>query len=176
MQFTVFGTFRETMATSPSPFPGGNMIGSFLERHNFDELGPDEASVFDLPEAPVFYPTPEEFENPWRFLNSIRHIIRQTGICVIQPPHSDGPQGWDFESFEKHIDPKNFVIATKQQNVHQMQSREGPSVNYARQLVRFWAEHGQPIEVLPEVQGIVVDFKKLNESVEAHGGFDEVLT
>lgn len=135
-------------------------------------LAPDEESIFGLPEAPVFYPTPEEFRDPWKYLNKIRHIIQKTGICVIQPPHEE--DGWDFESFYKYIDPKTFPIVTKAQNVHQMQYRNGPSVQFARELIKFWAQHGRPLSLLPEVNGIVVDFLRLKNEVEARGGFEKV--
>lgn len=135
-------------------------------------LAAEESSIFDLPEAPVFYPTPEEFRDPWTFLNKIRHIIQKTGICVIQPPHEE--DGWDFESFYKYVDPKAFQIITKAQNVHQMQQRNGPSVQFARDLIKFWASNGRPMNFLPEVNGIVVDFRRLKDEVDALGGFAQV--
>lgn len=150
-----------------------SLVFSPLERwtHSFT-VGPEEASAFDLPEAPVFYPSAKEFKDPWKYLNSIRHIIWQTGICVIQPPHEEG--GWDFDSFDKYIDAKNFNIVTKQQNVHQMQDRNGLSVAFARQLIRWWSEHGRPMQLLPEIHGVVVDFCRLKDLMEERGGFDKV--
>jgi hypothetical protein len=38
------------------------------------------------PEAPVFEPTSEEFENPLEYLSKIRPIAEQAGICKIRPP------------------------------------------------------------------------------------------
>lgn len=108
-------------------------------------------------------------------MNSIRHIVWQTGIAVIQPPHEEEGKGWDFDSFDKYVDPKNFTIHTKTQNVHQMQFREGLSVSFARELIRWWAEHGRPMQLLPEIHGVVVDFRRLRELIQARGGFDKVL-
>lgn len=103
----------------------------------------------------------------------MRHIIKRTGICVVQPPSEE--DGWDFSSFEKYVDPKEFTIVTKAQNVHQMQQRSGPTVSYTRDLMKFWEEHGRPLTFLPEVNGIVVDFFRLKHEVDALGGFDKVL-
>lgn len=38
------------------------------------------------PEAPVFEPTAEEFENPIAFIASIKHKVEKVGICKIRPP------------------------------------------------------------------------------------------
>ncbi|KAA3680363.1 histone demethylase JARID1 [Paragonimus westermani] len=38
------------------------------------------------PEAPVFRPTEEEFDNPLNYIMKIRHIGTKTGICKIIPP------------------------------------------------------------------------------------------
>uniref|UniRef100_A0A4W3HAE9 JmjN domain-containing protein n=1 Tax=Callorhinchus milii TaxID=7868 RepID=A0A4W3HAE9_CALMI len=38
------------------------------------------------PECPVFEPTPEEFADPFAFINKIRPIAERTGICKVRPP------------------------------------------------------------------------------------------
>lgn len=47
---------------------------------------PSDFSFVPPPEAPVFYPTPEEFEDPLGYLMKIRPICIKTGICKIVPP------------------------------------------------------------------------------------------
>lgn len=47
--------------------------------------------IFDLPEAPTFYPTDAEFADPLAYIRSIRHIGEQAGICKIIPPKSFRP-------------------------------------------------------------------------------------
>nr|CAD7392933.1 unnamed protein product [Timema cristinae] len=53
--------------------------------------------VFDVPEeAPIFYPTEEEFQNPLEYIKKIRFISEKFGICKIIPPqlhHSGTKQG-----------------------------------------------------------------------------------
>ena len=44
-----------------------------------------------LVEAPTFCPTAAEFENPLRYLLSIREEAERFGICCVQPPPSWKP-------------------------------------------------------------------------------------
>ena len=44
-----------------------------------------------LPEAPTFCPTEAEFENPLRYILSIREEAEKFGICCIKPPPSWKP-------------------------------------------------------------------------------------
>ena len=45
----------------------------------------------NLVEAPTFYPTAAEFENPFRYILSVREEAEKYGICCIQPPPSWKP-------------------------------------------------------------------------------------
>ena len=38
------------------------------------------------PEAPVFQPTKEEFQDPVAYISKIRPVVVNTGICKIKPP------------------------------------------------------------------------------------------
>ena len=38
------------------------------------------------PEAPVFEPTEEEFQDPFSYLEKIRPVAEPCGICKIRPP------------------------------------------------------------------------------------------
>uniref|UniRef100_A0A7S0KHE5 Uncharacterized protein n=2 Tax=Ostreococcus mediterraneus TaxID=1486918 RepID=A0A7S0KHE5_9CHLO len=66
-----------------------------------------------LDDAPVFYPTAEEFSDPMVYLSSIEPKVRRYGICKIVPPPGCAPAfnedawGRDTERFDtkqQHID------------------------------------------------------------------------
>lgn len=38
------------------------------------------------PEAPVFQPSMEEFQDPVAYITKIRPVVVNTGICKIRPP------------------------------------------------------------------------------------------
>lgn len=47
----------------------------------------DSPRVFEPPpEAPVFEPTSEEFQDPLSFIAKIRPQVEKVGICKIKPP------------------------------------------------------------------------------------------
>ncbi len=45
-----------------------------------------EAEFISPPEAPVFEPTWEEFQDPMAYISKIRPIAEKAGICKIKPP------------------------------------------------------------------------------------------
>ncbi|KAL0401389.1 UNVERIFIED_CONTAM: putative lysine-specific demethylase [Sesamum latifolium] len=52
---------------------------------------PEEARRPDIEEAPVFYPSEEEFEDTLKYISSIRAKAETYGICRIVPPPSWKP-------------------------------------------------------------------------------------
>ncbi|XP_010489113.1 PREDICTED: putative lysine-specific demethylase JMJ16 isoform X1 [Camelina sativa] len=80
---------------------------------------PDEARRPDLEDAPVFYPSEEEFEDTLSYIAKIRPQAEKYGICRIVPPPSWKPpcplkekQVWEGSKF-----------ATRVQRVDKLQNR-----------------------------------------------------
>ena len=51
------------------------------------------------PEAPVFQPTLEEFEDPIAYISKIRPVVLNTGICKIKPP----PVSYLYDDMYNHF-------------------------------------------------------------------------
>mmetsp|Transcript_7708 Transcript_7708/g.10951 ORF Transcript_7708/g.10951 Transcript_7708/m.10951 type:complete len:704 (-) Transcript_7708:219-2330(-) len=71
----------------------------------------------DIPEAPVFRPTPEEFADPIRYIRGLHPIGEKWGIVRVEPPKSWSP-GF-------HIDSKKYRFNTRKQHVHKLQEAQG---------------------------------------------------
>mmetsp|Transcript_39100 Transcript_39100/g.66538 ORF Transcript_39100/g.66538 Transcript_39100/m.66538 type:complete len:574 (+) Transcript_39100:97-1818(+) len=68
----------------------------------------------EIEEAPVFYPTVEEFKDPIKYISSIKPHAQRFGICRVVPPEGwDNPTQVDFNSKKK--------FATKLQRMSLMQ-------------------------------------------------------
>ncbi|KAI3799564.1 hypothetical protein L1987_34863 [Smallanthus sonchifolius] len=81
---------------------------------------PEEARRPDLLEAPVFYPTEEEFEDTLKYISRIRDKAETYGICRIVPPSSWKPP-CPFK--EKNV-LENSTFATRIQRVDKLQNRD----------------------------------------------------
>ncbi|CAH1429675.1 unnamed protein product [Lactuca virosa] len=81
---------------------------------------PEEARIPDLLEAPVFYPSEEEFEDTLKYISSIREKAEAYGICRIVPPSSWKPP---CPLKEKTVW-ENSTFATRIQRVDKLQNRD----------------------------------------------------
>ncbi|XP_007030413.2 PREDICTED: putative lysine-specific demethylase JMJ16 [Theobroma cacao] len=81
---------------------------------------PEEACRPDLEDAPVFYPTEEEFEDTLKYIASIRPRAEQYGICRIVPPSSWKPP---CPLKEKNVW-ENSRFTTRVQRVDKLQNRD----------------------------------------------------
>ena len=59
--------------------------------HDSVQLKQDYSQFIVPPEAPIFYPTQEEFLDPLGYIDKIRPIAEQSGICKIKPPPVSEP-------------------------------------------------------------------------------------
>ena len=68
------------------------------------------------PEAPVFQPTVEEFQDPVAYITKIRPVVANTGICKIRPPPVSPMLSWYFY-LSKCLWPIQEPIVVKRFNV-----------------------------------------------------------
>ena len=88
--------------------------------------------VSQLPEAPTFYPTDEEFAAPYAYLARIRPVAEQAGIIKIVPPASWKP-AFSMRS--------SASFATKRQNISALLKRHDmlPTTSTKKALVDMTA-------------------------------------
>ncbi|XP_057961153.1 putative lysine-specific demethylase JMJ16 [Malania oleifera] len=80
---------------------------------------PEDGCKPDLEEAPVFYPSEEEFKDTLKYIASIRPRAEEYGICRIVPPPSWKPP---CPLTEKHIW-ESSKFATRVQRIDKLQNR-----------------------------------------------------
>jgi len=121
--------------------------------------------------APVFRPTEEEFKNPLNYINSIRHVAQQYGICKIIPPK---PQNeWLGKPFNKTIQPEDFYFQTKKQNIRLLQ-RRGVADEFYCNLTDFLEKNQKELTAIPRITGKRIQLYLLYKSVIILGGFEFV--
>ncbi|RKP09517.1 JmjC domain, hydroxylase-domain-containing protein, partial [Thamnocephalis sphaerospora] len=136
-----------------------SLAGSPLERA-------PRRRMFDLPEAPTYRPTAEEFRDPMRYIARIRPEAEQFGICKIVPP-----EGWQ-PSFV--LDTETFRFRTRMQELNRMEGSTRANMNYLQQLYRFHRQQGTPVRHVPQLNKRPVDLYRLRKEVLSRGGFDQV--
>ncbi|KAF6031963.1 KDM5A [Bugula neritina] len=118
------------------------------------------------PEAPVFEPTYEDFEDPIAFITKIRPIVEKVGICKIRPPAEWQPP---FV-----VDVENFKFVPRMQKINELEATTRVKLNFLDKLLKFWELQGRAIKI-PTVDRKLLDFHKLHKTVQAEGGYDTVV-
>lgn len=79
-----------------------------------------DSGVDDVLEAPTFYPTEEEFNDPIKYIQQIYNTAMPYGMCKIVPP-----EGFELPTMleKSAVNKKSFKFKTKIQNIHQLQNR-----------------------------------------------------
>ncbi|GAA6027065.1 hypothetical protein JCM8097_006083 [Rhodosporidiobolus ruineniae] len=127
----------------------------------------DKQRIFELEEAPVYYPTIEEFCNPMEYIESIAPDARDYGICKIVPP-----EGWR-PPFA--IPTETFRFKTRLQQLNSMEASARASINFLEQLYLFHRQQGTSNSMtIPNLAGKPVDLYKLQLTVNNLGGYDGV--
>uniref|UniRef100_A0A673HEG1 [histone H3]-trimethyl-L-lysine(4) demethylase n=1 Tax=Sinocyclocheilus rhinocerous TaxID=307959 RepID=A0A673HEG1_9TELE len=117
------------------------------------------------PECPVFEPSWEEFADPFGFINKIRPIAENTGICKIRPP-----PGWQ-PPFACDVDRLHFT--PRIQRLNELEAQTRVKLNFLDQIAKFWELQGCTLKI-PHVERKTLDLYVLYKLVKEEGGFDGV--
>ncbi|KAK2664046.1 hypothetical protein Ddye_002620 [Dipteronia dyeriana] len=138
---------------------------------NLGVLSTTKSGLLNIPSAPVYYPTEEEFKDPLEYVYKIRPEAEPYGICKIVPP-----KGW-APPFALDID--SFTFPTKTQAIHQLQARPAAcdSKTFELEYSRFSEEHsGKKLKKKKVLfEGEELDLCKLFNAVKRFGGYDKVV-
>nr|CAI5832447.1 unnamed protein product [Callosobruchus analis] len=115
------------------------------------------------PEAPVFYPTEEEFQDPLAYIAKIRPIAENTGICKIKPPSHWQPP------FAVDVDKLRFT--PRIQRLNELEAKTRVKLNFLDQIAKFWELQGSSLKI-PMVERRALDLYTLHRIVQLEGGFD----
>ncbi|KPV75911.1 uncharacterized protein RHOBADRAFT_52923 [Rhodotorula graminis WP1] len=126
----------------------------------------DKPRMFELEEAPVYFPTVEEFAHPMEYIERIAPDASEFGICKIVPP-----EGWR-PSFA--IDSETFRFKTRLQQLNSMEASARASLNFLEQLYLFHRQQGSSGMTLPAFGGKPVDMWRLKREVTDLGGYHAV--
>ncbi|KAK3325954.1 PLU-1-like protein-domain-containing protein [Apodospora peruviana] len=143
-----------------------------------------------LEEAPAFFPTEEEYKNPFEYIAKISPEGRKYGLCKIVPP-----KGWK-PPFA--IDTERFHFRTRKQELNSVEGSKPPhpfkldpviplefiaegdglgtraNLSYLDALTKFHKQQGTNMTRWPYVDKKPLDLYRLKKAVEARGGFDKV--
>lgn len=126
--------------------------------------------LFELDEAPTFYPTPEEFADPMKYISWIADPHggngKAYGIVKVVPP-----EGWNPECV---LDEQTFRFRTRVQRLNSLSADARASQNYQEQLQKFHAQQGRKRVSVPVIDGRSVDLYQLKLVISGLGGYDAV--
>ncbi|CAH8446128.1 unnamed protein product [Schistosoma turkestanicum] len=124
---------------------------------------PGDFSFVPPPEAPVFYPTPEEFEDPLGYLMKIRPVCIKTGICKIVPPKCWNPP---FA-----VNMKEFSFTPRIQRLYELEAHSRIKLNFISRLYKFVQLQGGDKIRVPSISGRYLDLYALHKHVADAGGY-----
>lgn len=146
------------MALSPGGVPG--LYGPPVTR----------GMPLNLPQAPAFRPTAEEFQDPLAYIASIQPIAEPFGICRVVPP-----EGWK-PPFA--LDKDSFKFPTRVQCVHALQHRahQAAQSSFFDGYFTFLGNQGKNTKKLkaPVYCGQDIDLFRMYRAVQRRGGYQKV--
>lgn len=140
--------------------------------HNTPRYPPPRtrSRMFDVEEAPTFYPTREQFADPLKYIQWVGEPSggkgKQYGIVKIVPP-----DGWNPEFV---LNQDTFRFRTRVQRLNSLSADARASLNYQEQLQKFHAQQGYARVSIPIVGGRPLDLYHLKLIVSNFGGYEIV--
>merc|ERR1712088_270575 len=123
----------------------------------YDFVPPDETVVFE--------PTKEEFKDALAYIDKIRPIAEQYGICKIRPPEDWQPP------FAVDVDKLRFT--PRIQRLNELEAHTRIKLNYLDQVAKFWELQGSTLKI-PLVDRRALDLLTLKKYVLKEGGMEVV--
>ncbi|CAD6888737.1 unnamed protein product [Tilletia laevis] len=127
--------------------------------------------VFGLEEAPIFYPTIEEFADPIKYIAWCAAPdggnAKEFGIAKIVPP-----EGWSPDFV---LDQEKLRFRTRLQRLNSLSAEARATLNYHEQLQKFHTQQGSKRVSIPIIDRKPTDLYKLRRVVDSYGGLDAVI-
>ncbi|GBP95726.1 hypothetical protein EVAR_70155_1 [Eumeta japonica] len=119
-----------------------------------------------LVDAPTFYPTSFEFENPLAYIEKIGAVASKYGLCKIVPPEGFKPECCIED---------DIVFTAGNQYPGKMYTRWGPATRELCAIKKYLATQNVCFKRLPLINGVEVNLPKLYHIVQKAGGLKEVI-
>ncbi|KAF7192604.1 Lid2 complex component lid2 [Pseudocercospora fuligena] len=142
---------------------------STVERRGQPNMRPErprKSRLFDIPNAPIYRPTDEEFRDPMEYMRKIAPEGSKYGIVKVVPPDSWNP------TFA--INTERFHFRTRRQELNSVEGGNRVNNDYLDQLAKFHKQNGHNLNRFPSVDKRPLDLYRLKKTVERKGGFDQV--
>lgn len=125
-----------------------------------------EHRPFQVPTAPTYYPTKEEFKDPYEYMAKIRPEAEQFGIIKIVPPASWNPKCV--------IDSGSFKFTARTQSLNMIGAATRAALDYMERLANFHKLSGSDMREIPSTSNNkLLNVYQLKNAVSGHpGGFE----
>ncbi|KAJ4441673.1 hypothetical protein ANN_11531 [Periplaneta americana] len=129
-----------------------------------------KASIQDFeftvpPEAPVFEPTTEDFQDPLGYIRKILPVAEKSGICKIKPPPNWQPP------FAVDVDKFKFI--PRIQRLNELEAKTRIKLNFLDHIAKFWELQGSSLKI-PVIEKKVLDLYTLHRLIQEEGGVEVV--
>lgn len=125
---------------------------------------------FNVPTAPTYYPTKDEFKDPYEYMAKIRSEAEQYGIIKIVPPASWNPKCV--------IDSGSFKFTARTQSLNMIGAATRAALDYMEHLANFHKLSGSDMREIPSTSSNkLLNVYQLKNAVSSHaGGFQAMQT